>query len=351
MNKVIKRVPNISVIVVNWNGRPFLEDCLSSLRRQNFRDFETILVDNGSSDGSAEYVSANFPEVRVLPLDENRGFTGGNIAGYEIASGDIVALLNNDTEADPGWLEAIHDGAARHQSAGSFASKMLYFDERNKIENCGFELDTAGTTVEVGRDQIDGPAWQRARNVFGACGGAAAYRRSLLEQIGFLDPDFFMIYEDVDLSFRARLAGYDCVHLPNAIVYHRYSATIRKQPALQVFYAQRNIDLVYLKNQPLELIVRSAARRLIYEVGAAIYFLRQGNAAPFVRAKWDVLRRLPATLRQRKTIQHNKRASNSQLRAAMRGPALYSKWKKFFAPAEGPRNITLNSNRLPGGNR
>ncbi|HEY1678513.1 MAG TPA: glycosyltransferase family 2 protein [Candidatus Sulfotelmatobacter sp.] len=344
-------MPEISVIIVNWNGRHFLQDCLSSLGRQTFRHFETILVDNGSTDGSADYVHANFPGVRVLALNENRGFTGGNIAGYEIASGEIVVLLNNDTEADPGWLQAIYDSALVYQSAGSFASKMLYFDDRSRIENCGFEVDLAGTTVEVGRDQVDGPAWNRPQKVFGACGGAAAYRRSMLERIGFLDSDFFMIYEDVDLSFRGQIYGYDCVYLPDAIVYHRYRSTIKKQPALQVFCAQRNIDLVYLKNQPLVLILRSAPRRLIYEIGAAVYFVRQGNALPFVRAKWDVLRRLPATLRKRRIVQRNKRVPTSQLRMMMRGHALHSKWKKFFSARKQPPTLALDSNRLPGGSR
>ena len=133
-------MPEISVIVVNWNGKHFLETCLTALRRQTFRDFETILVDNGSEDGSAEYVRSGFPEVRLIALDRNLGFTGGNIAGYEQACGELIVLLNNDTEVDPRWLEEIHKARRDYPAAGSFASKMLYFDERNRIDNCGFGL-------------------------------------------------------------------------------------------------------------------------------------------------------------------------------------------------------------------
>src|SRR6266498_1102161 len=205
--------PEMSVIIVNWNGKHFLEECLSSLQRQTFRDFETILVDNGSSDGSVEYVRAQFPKVTIAALKDNLGFTGGNLAGYEVAAGKLIVLLNNDTEAHERWLEEIHAGSLAHPNAGSFASKMLYFDERTRIENCGFAVCVAGTTAEVGRNEFDGPDFAVSRTVFGACGGAVAYRRRMLEDIGFLDPEFFMIYEDVDLSFRAQLSGYECVYL------------------------------------------------------------------------------------------------------------------------------------------
>jgi GT2 family glycosyltransferase len=333
-------MPEISVIVVNWNGKCLLGECLSALRQQTFRDFETILVDNGSEDGSVEYVRTQFPEAKVVPLPDNRGFTGGNIAGYEQTSGDLIVLLNNDAEAHPNWLEEIHRASQAYPKAGSFASKLLYFDERGRVENCGFDLDVAGATVDLGRDEPDGPAWAQPRKVFGACGGAVAYRRRMLEEIGFLDPEFFMIYEDVDLSFRAQLRGYECVYIPGAIVYHRYRATIGKAPSRQVFYSQRNIEFVYLKNMPLGLILRSVPQRLAYEVGAAIYFAQQGAGAAFLRAKLDVLRCLPSILRKRREIQERKTTTNLQMRAILRKSLFPNKWKKLRSvwtqPAQGP---------------
>ncbi len=339
-------MPEISVIIVNWNGRHFLDVCLSALRRQTFRDFETIFVDNGSQDGSAKYVRARFPEVRVLALDQNLGFTGGNIAGYKLATGKLIVLLNNDTEADPGWLEAINNGSYSYPEAGSFASKMMYFDDRHRIENCGFEVDIAGTTVELGRDEWDSPKWSLPRKAFGACGGAVAYRRSMLDHIGFLDPDLFMIYEDVDLSFRAQLCGYECVYLPRAVVYHRYRSTIGTRPALQVFYAQRNIDLVFLKNMPLGLILRSAPRRLMYEFASALYFLRLGSGFAFIRAKLDVLRRLPSVLAKRRAVQKLRLVSTGEIRAVMRGPGLSAKWRKFFSARQIPGASPSRSNSV-----
>src|SRR5579862_4155213 len=126
-------MPAITVIVINWNGKHFLETCLSALRWQTFRDFETILVDNGSEDGSVDFVLENFPEIRVIALERNIGFAGGNLAGYQQSGGDWIVLLNNDTEADANWLSGIHEAAAAFPRAGMLASKMLYFDERFKI--------------------------------------------------------------------------------------------------------------------------------------------------------------------------------------------------------------------------
>jgi GT2 family glycosyltransferase len=158
----------------------------------------------------------------------------------------------------------------------------------------------------------------------------------MLNDVGFLDPDFFMIYEDVDLSFRAQLSGYDCVYLPQAIVYHHYRSTIKKRPAVQVFYAQRNIEFVYLKNLPLGFLVRSVPLRLLYEVGAAVYFCRLGAGAAFFRAKLDALKRLPSVLRKRGTIQKRKVVTNSKLRVLLRGSAFFSKWRKFLTTAKTP---------------
>lgn len=337
----------MSVIVLNWNGKHFLETCLTALRKQTFQDFETILVDNGSEDGSAEYVRTQFPEVRLIALTRNLGFTGGNIAGYEQARGEIIVLLNNDTEADPRWLEEIHKASRDNPAAGSFASKMLYFDERNRIDNCGFGLTSAGLTVDLGRGEMDGPAWADPRQVFGACAGAAAYRRSMLNDIGFLDGDFFMTYEDVDLSFRAQLRGYQCRFVPAAIVYHRYRATMTKYPARQVFFSQRNIEFVYLKNMPFALMVRSLPQRLLYEIGGAAYFFKLGVGTAFLKAKIDTVRQLRSAFRKRSELLSKRILTNAQLRSLMQNHWLSSKWKKFSSAWRGTSKTALRTSRLP----
>jgi hypothetical protein len=334
-------MPEMSVIVLNWNGKHFLETCLTALRRQTFWDFETILVDNGSTDGSVEYVRANFPEVKLVELSENRGFTGGNIAGYEHARGELIVLLNNDTEADPHWLEEMHKASREYPNAGSFASKMLQFEDRERIDICGFNLSWAGTGMELGRGELDGPAWNEPRKVFGACAGAAAYRRSMIDEIGFFDADLFMTFDDLDLSFRAKLRGYECMFIPGAIVYHYASPTITKYPATKAYYSQRNIDVVYLKNMPLNLIVFALPKRLIFEIGCAVYFFRLGVGAAFLKAKLDVIRGLPLVLRKRREILGKKTLTNAQLRSLMQTYRLSSKWKKFAAAWRGPSPAAL----------
>jgi GT2 family glycosyltransferase len=328
-------MPEISVIIVNWNGKHFLETCLTSLRRQTFRDFETILVDNGSDDGSAEYVRVHFPEVRLVSLKENRGFTGGNIAGWEMVRRGppegLIVLLNNDTEAHPLWLEEFHKASSAYPKAGTFASKMMMFNERNRIENCGFALSEIGFAIDLGRGEIDSPLWSKPRRVFGACAGAAAYRRSMLEDIGFLDDDFFMISEDVDLSFRAQLRGYHCWMIPGATVYHRYSASISKFPERQAFLMQRNSEFVYFKNMPTGLLVGFLPARLLYELAATAYAFKVGSGNAFLKAKIDAFCQLRKVLRKRQQIQRRRTVTNTQLHLQMQKRWLGPKWKKLLS--------------------
>jgi GT2 family glycosyltransferase len=172
------------------------------------------------------------------------------------------------------------------------------------------------------------------------------YRRHMLEHIGFLDPDFFMIYEDVDLSFRAQLAGYDCVYVPQAVVYHRYRSTLKRRQDLQVFYAQRNIEFLFLKNLPLSFILRSAPQRLLYELGATMYFLKLGAATAFVGAKLHAIKSLPAVLKKRRAVQRLRIRSAKELRARMGGSAFASKWRKLVSLKSGGKQFSSKSDSI-----
>ena len=172
--------PKISIVIPHLNGKQHLDDCLGSLRQQGFTDFEVILADNGSTDGTQEYVQNRYPEVRLLELRENRGFTGACNAGYEASLGEIVILLNNDTETDPGWLQAIVDSFERRPDAGSIASKMLLFDRRDVFHTAGDFYSVSGLPGNRGVWQQDTGQYEREEPVFSACGGAAAYRREMV---------------------------------------------------------------------------------------------------------------------------------------------------------------------------
>jgi len=157
-----------------------------------------------------------------------------------------------------------------------------------------------------------------------------AYRREMLQDVGFLDNDFFMTYEDVDLSFRAKLRGFSCVYVPEAIVYHRYRDTNNNMPDRQVFYSQRNIDFVWVKNMPIGLMLRSIPFRILYEVGAAVYFTKRGAGIAFLKSKMDVLRHLPSLLRKRWVIQGRKTVNNAQIGRKLQFSVFGTKWRKLL---------------------
>jgi GT2 family glycosyltransferase len=246
--------PLASIIIPNWNGIDHLPGCLDALRAQSHIHTEVILVDNGSSDGSQSFVRERYPEVHLVALDRNLGLTGGNNVGFETASGEILISLNNDTEAHPRFVEALVEALAQHPDAGMAAAKMLLFDRRDHIHSAGDGYGTDGIPFNRGvwqRDegQFDEPGW-----IFGGCGGAVAYRRTMLDEIGTFDESFFMYCEDVDLNWRAQLAGWRCWYTPQATVYHKLSAT--GGGPIASYYTGRNTLWVIAKNYPTPLLRR-----------------------------------------------------------------------------------------------
>jgi GT2 family glycosyltransferase len=243
-----------SIIIPNFNGCHHLGDCLNALRRQTYPNSEIILVDNASSDGSVTYVQEAFPEVQVITLDKNYGFTGACNRGYEASHGDCVILLNNDTEVESGWLASIVDAFEQHPEVGIVASKMLLFDRRDHFHAAGDFYRVDGLPGNRGVWQRDQGQYDEPEQVFGACGGAAAYRRTMIDEIGFLDESFYFSCEDVDISWRANLAGWKVLYVPQAIVYHKLKAT--GGSATASYYDGRNFLYVIWKNYPLELLRR-----------------------------------------------------------------------------------------------
>lgn len=212
------------------------------------------MVDNASTDGSQALVAAEYPEVCLLALGRNQGLTGGNNAGFRAARGRVLISLNNDTEAAPRFVEALVMPLVEHPEAGIVASKMLLFDRRDTIHSAGDGYGTDGIPFNRGvwqRDegQFDQPGW-----IFGGCGGAVGYRREMLEQVGMFDESFFMYCEDVDLNWRAQLAGWRCWYTPDAVVYHKLSAT--GGGPIASFYTGRNTIWVIAKDYPGALLRR-----------------------------------------------------------------------------------------------
>ena len=298
----------ISVIVVNWNGRDLLGDCLSTLRQQTFRDFEVILIDNGSTDESVALIRREFPEVQLITLDINLGFCGGNNRGFRAAQGDFIFFLNNDTKAHPAILERLYKVIERDpERVGSWAVKMLRWEQSDRIDNCGCGYSSFGGGYQIGTGELDRP-FQKSRWVFGPSGGAGCYRRTVLEDIGLFDEDFFYNNEDVDLNFRAQLAGYQCHFVPEAIIYHRGSATGGATSDNTIYHIQRNKEWVFFKNMPSSLLWKYLLFHCLYSFGWILYWTMKGKGKVVLRAKWDALYGWRTVWNKRCQIQSRRRA-------------------------------------------
>ncbi len=302
----------MSVIIVTWNGRAHLETCLPALAAQQDVDFEVVLVDNASTDGTAEYVARRFPSVRVVRLAENRGFAGGNNAGVGVATGRYIALLNNDTRPDPRWLATLRRACAEDPLCGIATSRIVYMHDPAILDSAGDGMTRWGGAFKRGHGQ-PAAAFAHSGPVFGACGAACLMRRELFEELGGFDEDFFVSHEDVDLSYRAQLRGCRCLYVADAVVRHVGSATMGPHSTFAVFHGQRNLEWVYVKNTPAALLARTLAGHVVYNAAAAAYFARHGLLGTFLRAKWAALAGLRGALRKRRAIQATRRASNAEL--------------------------------------
>jgi GT2 family glycosyltransferase len=310
--------PYFSVIIPNWNGEALLPACLDALRRQTFRDFETVVVDNASRDGSLSLLRERYPEVQVLALAENRFFSGGVNAGFAAARGAVLAPLNNDTEAHEDWLLELKRALDDHPDAGLAASKLMLFDRRSVFHSAGDVYRRSGVPGNRGVWQEDNGQYDQSIWVFSACAAAAAYRRCMLDAIGFLDEDFYGYCEDVDLAFRAQLAGYRCVFAPRAIVYHKVSAT--GGGPLASYYCGRNFLSVVVKDMPSTLLRRHWPSIVAAQAGFtahSLLHLREPAARARLRGQLSFLRQLNLMLGKRRQIQSSRRVSDDYIESIL----------------------------------
>lgn len=305
----------IAVVVPNWNGEKFLGTCLSSLRNQSFEDFDVILVDGGSTDGSVFFVRECFPEVEVITLGENRGFSAAVNAGIKASRTELVALLNNDTEQDAGWLAALVRAADEHPEAGSFASKLLTFHDRTTLDGAGDALRRSGLPYRLGHGERDRGQFDAPGYVFGACAAAALYRREMLQKIGPFDEDFFAYCEDGDLSFRAQLAGYRCRYVPDAFIYHVGGAsTGGKRSETATRLGTRNSISLLVKDLPMQLVPALFPSFLAGQLARFLTATVSGVLPAHISGLAEALRAAPLMLRKRREIQKRREVPVSYVR-------------------------------------
>ena len=291
--------PLASVIVLNYNGRAWLAGCMDALAAQRGAPpFEILLVDNGSSDGSAALVRERWPAVRVVESGANLGFAEGNNVGAREARGEWLVFLNNDTAAEPEWLARLTAEAAAHPAYAIVTSRVVFLDDPAVVDSAGDGYFLAGGAFKHGYGAEAG-AFAASREVFGACGAAFMIRRSDFARLGGFDARFFMNFEDVDLSYRARLLGLRVWYAASAVVRHAGSASLGAVSPAAVYYGQRNLEWVWLKNTPRELLWKTAAAHAVYSLAGVLHYVRAGRGGAAIRGKLAALAGVPAMLRAR----------------------------------------------------
>jgi GT2 family glycosyltransferase len=308
--------PLTSIIIVNWNGREHLARCLPSLMRQTCNDFETIIVDNGSSDNSVDFVRQHYPEIRLLENNQNLGFAGPNNQAIRAAQGRYILTLNNDTEVPPDWLQILVSAAESHPEMGAFASLVVFDDRRHMIDSAGLSVTLAG----IGCQNRLGEAVRTVcepEEIFGACAAAALYRRELLDDVGLFDEDYFAYYEDVDLAWRARLRGWRTLLVPQAVVYHVHSATGGRASPFKEKLITRNKVWTTLKNYPFPAWLVFLPLILAYDIITACVPLLRGDPYPLL-GLWQGIRQARVALTKRQTIQSRRVASFQKMIPFMR---------------------------------
>jgi len=282
----------LDVVIPNWNGRHLLKDCLDSLRRQTCTEFSIIIVDNGSSDGSVQWLADSYPEVRCIVLSENKGFSAAVNAGIEASSAPWIFLLNNDMEVAEGCVASLKKAIERYPGYDVFALKMLNFHQRTHLDGAGDGIIRGGAGYRIGTMEEDGPFFSGDRDVFGACAGAALYRRDLFERIGLFDVDFFAYLEDVDFNLRAQRVGCRCRYIAAAQVYHIGSATSgSKFNPLTIRLSTRNSLYVLAKHYPFTLFVRYLPVIVLYQLAWFIFCAKKGLLLPYLQGMRDGCRR------------------------------------------------------------
>lgn len=336
--------PLVVVIVVNFNGGPMLGACLASLERQTFRDFQVIVVDNASTDGSTDQLTERFPRVHAIRSAVNLGFAAGNnLAIRQAGPSQWVALLNPDAVAQDQWLEQMVRAASEYPDFAMFGSRMLADPEGQRLDGVGDAYHVSGLPWRVGHGKAAAGAYQEAREIFAPCAAAALYRRDLIEATGGFDEDFFCYVEDVDLGFRARLLGYRALYVPGAVVVHEGSGVVGKHSDFQLYHGHRNLTWAFVRDMPGPLLAAYLPAHLLMTLATLLIFAIRGRFDVLWRAKQDAMRGLPRAIGKRGPTQATRTVSSWQLRSIMQVG-----WPRRYTERHARRHPPAARHRPPG---
>ena len=308
--------PQVTVAIVAYQSGEFLQPCLDALAAQTYRDFEALIVDNDSTDGSIEAVRLPDARFRIEKLGSNTGFAVANNVAARMSSAPWLATLNPDTRADPGWLEALLAAAARWPDAASFGSTQISLDDPQVLDGVGDVYHAAGLAwrARLGRPVADTPP---EGEVFGPCAAAALYRRDVFLELGGFDERYFCDSEDVDMAYRLRLAGWTAVQVPDAVVRHAGSGISGRTSDFTIFHGHRNRVWTYVKNTPGVWVWLLLPYHLAYNAAMAFSGFKMGKGPAMLRAYWAALTGLGPVLADRRAVQKARKASTASLFRAM----------------------------------
>jgi GT2 family glycosyltransferase len=308
--------PTVTVAIVAYQSGAFLQPCLDALAAQTFTDFEAIIVDNESTDGSIEAARLPDARFRIETMGANLGFAVANNVAARMSRSPWLATLNPDTRADPEWLERLMAATARWPDAASFGSTQVSLDHPEELDGVGDVYHAAGVAwrARLGRPVSEVPP---EGEVFGPCAAAALYRRDVFMDLGGFDESYFCYCEDIDLAYRLRLAGWTAVQVPDAVVRHAGSGISGRTSDFTVFHGHRNRVWTYVKNTPGIWVWLLLPYHLGYNALMTYTSFRIGNLKPMVRAYWAALAGLGPVLASRRKVQKERKASTAALFRAM----------------------------------
>jgi GT2 family glycosyltransferase len=304
--------PKVSVVIPNHNGvtprdgLTYLEMVLPTLREQSFRDFDVTVVDDGSTDHSVRYLKENWPEVRVVALAGNSGFPKTVNTGIEATNGEYIALLNNDIELSPDWLEQLVGMLDREPGLGFVTGKILRYQERTVIEQAGQDLYTCGMFAPRGLDADDLGQFDEPRQITIATAAASIYRREAVARANGFDEDYFLYCEDADLCLRMVLQGYQGLYVPGPVAYHVRGGTIGQESDRTRFYVLRNTPITLLKDYPGPILWRALLKIAAYQAHQWRVARKGGFTRTLLRAYASFLRAIPKTLGKRRRVQRRR---------------------------------------------
>ena len=300
----------VTVVIVNYNGGEMIMNSLRALRRQTFKGFSTVVVDNHSSDGSAERIAAEFPEVQLIQLTENTGFAAGNnFALKQEPLAEWVALLNPDAFPRPDWLARMLAAADSNPDFDTFGSRLCSDSEGVTLDGIGDTYHVSGLVWREGHGRPAANQYIEAQSIFSPCAAAAMYRSRCLVEVGGFDEELFCYVEDVDLGFRLRLAGYRSLYVSDAVVHHLGSGVVGAYSDFQIYHGHRNLIWVYIKDMPGLLFWVFFPLHITMNLLGILWFMSRGQGKVILRSKWDAVKGIPHFWRKRGQVQSTRRVS------------------------------------------